>query len=434
MKKINVGLIGFGTIGTGVVRLLSQRSGFLAKRAGAAICLSVLCDKDILTRRPVKVNLKLLTRDVRKVIDNPEIDVVIELIGGIHPAREFIIRALKNGKHVITANKALLAQHGEEIFRTARENGAQVYFEASVGAGIPVIKALREGLAANKIESIYGIVNGTTNFILSQMSSQGSEFKQALGQAQKRGYAEADPSLDIDGIDSAHKLAVLGSLGFGINLKFSDIYIEGIRHISLSDVRYAAEFGYCVKLLAIAKRAGRYLEARVHPTLVPAGHLLSQVNGVFNAVFINGDQVGQVLFYGRGAGQLPTASAVVSDLIDLSRRISESGESLPPAIIYEKDIKGIKPIDEIETRYYIRFSAIDQPGVLAKISHILAKNNISIASVIQIERRRARTVPIVMMTHEAKEHSVRKALKQIELLPVIKRKNVCIRIEALEAE
>lgn len=432
MKRIKVGLIGFGTVGTGVVRLLTQRVGYLARRIGRPAELSVICDKDIVTRRAVPVNPKLLTTDVSKVIANPEIDIVIELIGGIHPAKEFIIEALKNGKSVITANKALLAQEGEEIFRIARENSRQVCFEASVGGGIPVIRALREGLAANKIQAIYGIVNGTTNFILSEMSRQDGEFKDVLRQAQEMGYAEANPSLDINGIDSAHKLSVLALLGFGINLKFNDIHIEGVRHITSSDIRYAAKFGYCIKLLAIAKRVGRQLEARVHPTLVPEEHLLSKVNGVFNAVFIDGDQAGQNLFYGQGAGQLPTASAVVSDLIDVARHISSNDYNPMPHIIYEKDIVRIKPIDEIETRYYIRFSAIDQPGVLAAISNILARNNISIASVIQIERRRAKTVPIIMMTHEAKEHLIRKALKEIDNLPVIKKKSVCIRIENLE--
>ena len=417
-------------IGTGVVRLLQQRSGFLAKRAGTALELAVICDKDLRSKRSVKVNRKLFTADIGQVIDNPEIDIVIELMGGLHPAKEFILKALKSKKSVITANKALLAEAGEQIFRAAAENNVHVYFEASVGGGIPVIKGLREGLAANKIQSIYGIVNGTTNFILSEMSDKAAGFKEVLALARKKGYAEAKPALDIDGIDSAHKLAVMGSLGFGTNLKLKDVYVEGIRSISATDIRYAAQFGYVIKLLAIAKRSGRYLEARVHPTLIPANHLLAQVKGVFNAVFIDGDQVGKTMFYGKGAGQLPTASAVVSDLIDLAGRISD--KNILPPVILEKDIIGIKPMAEIQTRYYIRFSALDQPGVLSKISSILARNNISIASVIQIERHRAKTVPIIMMTHEAREKSIQKALKQIDQLRVIKKKSVCIRIETLE--
>ncbi|MCK4423636.1 MAG: homoserine dehydrogenase [Candidatus Omnitrophica bacterium] len=432
MKKIKVGLIGFGTIGTGVVRLLQQRSGFLAKRAGIALELAVICDKDLKTKRSVKINSKLLTSDISQVIDNPEIDIVIELMGGIHPAKEFILKALKNKKSVITANKALLAEAGEQIFRVAAENNVHVYFEASVGGGIPVIKSLREGLAANKIQAIYGIVNGTTNFILSEMSDKAAGFKEVLALAREKGYAEAKPALDIDGIDPAHKLAIMGSLGFGANLKLKDIYIEGIRDISATDICYAAQFGYVIKLLAIAKRSGRQLEARVHPTLIPANHLLAQVKGVFNAVFIDGDQVGKTMLYGKGAGQLPTASAVVSDLIDVAHRISDKDKNIIPPVILEKDIIGIKPMSEIQTRYYIRFSATDQPGVLAGISSILAGNNISIASVIQIERHWAKTVPIIMMTHEAGEKSVQKALKQIDQLVIIKKKSVCIRIETLE--
>lgn len=433
MKNIiNIGLIGFGTIGTGVVKALKERSSFLEKRVGVELRLKTICDKDIISPRDVEVEPGLLTTDVNKVINDPEIRIVIELMGGIHPAKEFIIRALQSGKHIITANKALLAECKGELFQAAMDNDVDLYFEASVGGGIPIIKSLREGLIANHVQSIFGIVNGTSNYILTKMTDENCDFKVALQEAQEKGYAEKDPSLDIKGIDSAHKLAILATLGFGIDVKLSDVHVEGILDISPNDIRYADELGCVLKLLAIAKKAGEELEVRVHPTLIPKGHLLSSVNGVFNAIYISGDMVGNLLLYGRGAGQKPTTSAVISDIVDIARNIIHNSKRRIPFPVHDTSIKRIKKMEEIETRYYIRFSAIDRPGVFAQITRILGEHNISIASVIQKERMKERIVPIVMLTHEADELNIHQAIEEIDLLPVMKRKSVVIRMEKEE--
>ena len=429
MDSIKIGLIGFGTIGTGVVRALNERSSFLKKKIGVSLDIKKICDKDITTPRNVKIEEGILTQNVDEVLNDPEIKIVIELVGGIHPAKEFIIRALQNGKHVVTANKALLASDWAELFKVADEKGVDIYFEASVAGGIPIIKSLREGLVANEIQGIYGIVNGTSNYILTHMEEQKYEFKEALMRAQDQGYAEKDPSLDIKGIDSAHKLAILASLGFGITVRLEDIYVEGIQDLSENDLEYASEFGYKIKLLAIAKKDDNELEVRVHPTLVPKEHLLSSVKGVYNAVYVIGDLIGRQLFYGQGAGQLPTSSAVIADVVDLAYNIKHGVRGRVPSITYDAKIKRIRKIDEIETGYYMRFSAIDRPGVLASIAGILGKNNISISSVSQKERKKEQIVPIVLMSHDAKEANVRAALNEIDALPTIKRKSIAIRIE-----
>jgi len=429
MDSIKIGLIGFGTIGSGVVKAIQERSSFLKKKIGVSLELKKIADKDILTPRNVKIEQGLLTQNVDEVLNDPEIKIVIELVGGIHPAKEFIIKALQNGKHVVTANKALLASEWDELFRVADAKGVDIYFEASVAGGIPIIKSLREGLVANEIQGIYGIVNGTANYILTQMEENKYEFRQALAGAQEQGYAEKDPSLDIKGIDSAHKLVILASLGFGMNVKLEDVYVEGIQDISPSDIEYASEFGYKIKLLAIAKKDENELEVRVHPTLLPNEHLLASVKGVYNAVYVVGDLVGKQLFYGQGAGQLPTSSAVVADVVDLAYNIKHGVRGRVPSITYDAKIKRIRKIEEIETGYYMRFSAIDRPGVLASIAGILGKNNISIASVIQKQRMREQIVPIVLMSHDAKEANVRSAFNEIDSLPVIKRKSLALRIE-----
>jgi homoserine dehydrogenase len=428
MKRINVGLVGFGKIGAGVVKALQSRNALLKEKSGVDVRIVRICDKDIKTRRPVKVGRRLLTKSLGKVLYDPNIHIVMELMGGIRPAKDVILEALRHGKCVVTANKALLAECGHEIFSLANAVGLSVGFEASVGGGIPIIKSLKDGFIANKFERIYGIVNGTSNFILSKMDEGSISFKDALALAQSKGYAEKDPYLDVSGMDSNHKLSVLALLGFGIPAGPKEIYTEGISDIEPGDIKYAREFGYSVKLLAIAKRAGGLVELRVHPTMIPKSHLLSGVNGVYNAIFVKGDLIGENLFYGEGAGALPTSSAVVSDIVGIAQQISCCGKIASP-LSFKKDVSGIKKIDTIRTRYYVRFSAIDKPGVLAKISGILGKHDISIATVTQKARMASKVVPIVMMTHSALEGDMAKALKEIDSLNIIRKKTVRIRIE-----
>jgi len=432
MKKINIGLVGFGTVGSGVVEVLQAQKKALKDLAGVDIDLKYICDKNITSSRGIKVNKRILTKDLKKVLNNPEIDIVVELIGGIHPANEVILSALKNKKHVVTANKALLAENGSEIFKTAKRSRREVRFEGSVGAGIPIIKALREGFVANKITAIYGIINGTSNYILSRMSDEGCTFGFALKAAKKMGVAEANPRLDINGADSAHKLILLTELSFGVPAKMSQVYCEGILAIEPRDIKYAREMGYAIKLLGVAKRSGNKVEVRVHPTLVPVSHLLANVKDVYNAIYVKGDLIGQTLFYGEGAGKYPTASAVVSDIIDLAKSVGE-GNAAQTAMLKTKASPSltIRKMEETKCRYYIRFSAVDKPGVLATISGILAKSNISISSVTQKEQHREKVVPIVMMTHLAQERNLRKALKIINKLPAIKKKTVAVRMESL---
>jgi len=429
MKRVNVGLIGLGNVGSGVIKILSERKSFLSDKIGLEISIKKICDKDLVSKRNVAIDRSLLTRDASDIIDDPQIDIVVELIGGIHPAKEYIIGALKKGKSVVTANKALLAQEGRELFALAHDRGKSIYFEASVGAGIPIIKSLREGLVANRFYSIFGIVNGTSNFILSQMSQDRCTFNDALSQAKAKGFAEKDPKLDIEGVDSAHKLVLLTYLCFGKLVSLEDIFIEGISQVSLADIEYAEEMGFEIKLLAIAKKESDELEVRVHPTFIPRTHLLSSVSGIFNAIYISSDLAGSLLFYGPGAGQLSAASAVVSDLVDLTQGI-RAGMFRPTLnIVPDKSIKRLRRINEIESRYYIRFMAVDKPGVLTKISGVLAKFGISIASVTQKERKKTQVVPIVMIIHEAKEKNLRSALEVIDRLGIIKQNSVAIRIE-----
>lgn len=431
MRRINVGLIGFGNVGSGVVRILRDKRAFLRDKTGLEINIKKICDKDIASRRNIKVDKNLLSREAKEIINDPQIDIVAELIGGIHPAKEYIIEALKKGKNIVTANKALLAQEGRELFAVANDHAKTIYFEASVGAGIPIIKSLREGLVANKFYGIFGIVNGTSNFILSEMSGRNCAFDDALRQAKLKGFAEKDPTLDIEGIDSAHKLILLVYLCFGRFVGLDDIFVEGISRVSLADINYAKELGFEIKLLAIAKKEADELEVRVHPTLIPKTHLLSSVTGIFNAIYVSSDLAGNLLFYGPGAGQLPAASAVVSDLVDLTQDI-KAGLFRPTLnISADKSIRKLRRIDEIESRYYIRFMTLDKPGVLAKIAGVLARFGISIASVTQKERKKAQVVPIVMIIHEAKEKDLRLALKIIDRLDVIKEKSVAIRIEEI---
>ncbi len=429
MKRINIGLIGFGNIGSGVVKILRNKKSLLSEKTGLDINIKKICDQDIISKRNVSVDKKLLTRNPKEILEDSQIDILVELIGGIHPAKEFISEALKNGKNVVTANKALLALHGQELFTEALDRGKNIYFEASVGAGIPIIKSLREGLVANKFNSILGIVNGTSNYILSSMSKDGRTFNEALKEAKEKGFAEKDPTLDIEGMDSAHKLILLTYLSFGRLVNIKDIFVEGISHISLADINYAKELGFEIKLLAIAQREGEDLEIRVHPTLIPKSHLLASVDGIFNAIYVESDLAGDLLFYGPGAGQLSAASAVVSDIVDLTQDIKAGLFRPMMNIVRDKAVKRLRKIDESFSRYYIRFTALDKSGVLARISGILAKYGISIASVTQKEKSKTQLVPIVMLIHETKEKDLRNALNMIDRLDTIKEKTIAIRME-----
>ncbi len=432
MKKINIGILGCGTVGTGVAKMLTEKKDLITSRVGAYLHLKQIADIDLALERDLKLDPGILIDDAGKIINDPEIDIIIETIGGEDIAKELILKAIDNGKHVVTANKALLANHGNAIFKAASVKGIDIAFEASVGGSIPIIKSLRESLAGNQIYSMAGILNGTCNYILSKISSDGIEFKDALGQAQAKGFAEADPTLDINGFDTAHKLAILTALAYGIEINLNDIYVEGISKITPLDIEFAREFGYSIKLLAISKNNGDSIEARIHPTMILFDNILSSVNGSLNAVTISGDAAGDVLLYGHGAGMMPTASAIISDIIDIARNLMAGIQRRIPPLSYQTgNIKKIPvlPIDEINTHYYFRFSAADQPGVLSKISGILGSYGISIKSVHQKGRKSKGPVPIVMLTHNAKEANMKKALSEISSLDFISDMPVIIRIE-----
>jgi homoserine dehydrogenase len=429
---INVGIIGFGTVGRGTVRILLENRDVLKERLGFEINLKKIATRNISKERGVKVPEGVLTADVNDVLNDPDIHIVAELIGGITPAKDFILQAISKGKHVVTANKALLATQGDEILKAAQKAGVEVGFEASVAGGIPIIKVVREGLIANKIRAVYGIINGTSNYILTKMTEENVEFSDALKEAQKLGFAEADPTMDIEGIDSAHKLAILAFLSYGISIPFEDISVEGISKITTQDIEFASEFGYKVKLLAIAKESDNEIELRVHPTMLPKDYLIAKVEGAFNAIYVEGDATGSTLYYGRGAGDMPTGSAVVSDIASIARNISKNAIGrIPLMMATAREVK-IKKIDDVVSMYYFRFSALDRPGVLSKISGILGNHNISIASVIQKDRRIGEAVPLVVLSHQAKERDVRQAIKEIDLLPVVMDKTVFIRVEGRE--
>jgi len=434
MNDIKVGLIGYGNIGAGVVKLLQQNSDVIRSKVGAGIVLQRIADLDITSDRGVTVNPACLTTDVNAIFDDPEISVVIELVGGYEPAKSFVLKAIEKGKHIVTANKALLALHGDEIFSAAARKGVEVQFEASVGGGIPVLTSIKGNLAANRIGSVFGIMNGTCNYILTRMTQEGANFADVLTAAQELGYAEPDPTFDIEGVDTAHKLAILVSLCFGTRIDFNSIYTEGISSISGLDVKFASEFGYRIKLLAIGKLTEGQVEARVHPTMIPLHNPLSEVNGVFNAIRLSGDFVGPVMFYGRGAGQNPTASAIVGDLIGLSRSmLAGAGRRMAPLGFMDDRIVTLplKPMSEIRSKYMLRFSALDKPGVLAAIAGSLGKHGISIESMVQTSHQvdDESPVPIVIMTHEAREGAVQDALAEIDRFDDISQKTAFIRIE-----
>ena len=432
LKAIGVGIIGFGTVGIGVVRTLIDNSNEIQRRLGVPLKLVKIADLDIRRDRGVTVDPKILTTDADEVIQNPNVHIVVELIGGFQPAKDLMVKALAAGKPVVTANKALLADQGEELYQAARMAQLDLGFEASVGGGIPIIRAIREGLAANHIQSIYGIINGTANYILTKMTEEGKPFAEVLQEAQAKGYAEADPSLDVDGHDSAHKLAILASLSFGTPVDIKSVYTEGIAEISLRDIEFAKEFGYRIKLLAIAKMTDKQIEIRVHPTMIPESQLIATIRGVFNAIYISGDAVGETLYYGKGAGAMPTASAVVGDLIEIARNLLSGISCRVPPTAYSEQGRsplGIKPMEEIECPYYLRFMVLDKPGVLSRISGILGKYSISISSVLQKARHAGHAVPLVMMTHRAIERNVKTALDEINQLSDVTEPTILLRVE-----
>jgi len=431
MKPISVGLLGLGTVGAGVVRVFSSHREELEEKIGAPVIVTAIADIDTTRPRPGIVLADLpLTGEVAEVLDNPSVDIVVELIGGLEPARRFILRAIENGKHVVTANKALLATYGEELYAEARRRGRMLAFEAAVAGGIPLIRSIKEGLVANRITSLYGIVNGTSNYILTKMTDEGQEFSQVLAEAQAKGYAEADPSFDVDGIDSAHKLQILATLAFRSSVKLKDIYVEGISKITPEDIAYAAEMGFRIKLLAIAKSRNGTLELRVHPTMIPDDSPMAAVSGVFNAIFLNGDVVDDLMFYGRGAGQMPTASSVWADIVEIARRLAAGQAAVPQDLpVLGRRPLALKPTEDVLSAYYLCVSALDQPAVLAQVAGILGKYDISIATVIQKFRGHTKGVPVVMMTHVAREGLMQKALQEINGLSVVVTATRMIRVE-----
>ena len=431
MHELKIGLLGCGTVGKGVVNILIQNQTLIQSRTGIQLILKYVADIDAEAGREIPLDEGVFITDAFKVVDDPEIDVVVELIGGKTIAKDLILRAVDNGKHVVTANKALIADHGNEMFKKALEKGVDIAYEASVGGCMPIIKTLRESLVGNRIKSMTGILNGTCNYILSNITDTGIPFEEALGKAQAIGFAEADPTLDVEGFDTAHKLAILSAIAYGMPLNLKDIYTEGITRITPMDIEFARQFGYRIKLLAISRNNGDSVDARVHPAMISDGNLLSNVNGSLNAVAVTGDAVEDIVLYGHGAGMMPTASAVISDLADIARnRLSGIKNRIPPLSFQPDHIQEvpIMPIDEISTNYYCRFSAVDSPGVLSKISGVLGNHDISIRTVHQKGRKTKGSVPLVMLTHLAKEADIQAALAEIDGIDVVNEKTIIIRI------
>ncbi len=431
--RVTVGLVGFGTVGTGVAKVLLRNAEVIARRVGIPVDLVRIVDLDVTTDRGMSLPDGLLTSDLNSVLNDPSIDMIIELIGGYDAAKRLILDAMAKGKHVVTANKALLAVHGEDVFEAASRAGVDLGFEASVGGGIPIIRSLTEGLAANNLSSIVGIMNGTSNYILTRMAQEKQEFREALAQAQAAGYAEADPTFDVEGVDSAHKLAILVNLAYGTPVNFKEVYTEGITTLTPLDINYALEFGMTVKLLGIAKFRDGEVEARVHPTMISQTSTLARVDGVYNAIHLVGDVVGDIVLYGQGAGSLPTASAVVSDVIAIARNLNKKAPGRVPPTSFQPDRRiplRIRPIDELTSRYYLRFMVPDRPGVLSQISGVLGSHEISIASVLQRERQKDQTVPVVIMTHRASERSIQTALRDINrMASIISEPTTLVRVE-----
>ncbi|MDO8674760.1 MAG: homoserine dehydrogenase [Candidatus Omnitrophota bacterium] len=431
MERINIGLIGYGVIGQGVVKILKSRRKFYKDKYQKDFFIKTIADRSIAKKPSPGLDNTFLTPDYHAVLNDKDISIVIELIGGMNPAKDIALSVLRSGKHLITANKELIANCGQELFKEANAAGKSVYFESAVGAGIPIIRTITEGLAGNKFNGVYGIINGTCNYILTEMSRRQLTFQQALKEAQEKGYAESNPTLDINGMDAAHKLAILVFLTQGKFVGVKDFYTEGINHISHEDIEFAGNLNLTIRLLAIAKRVGNELDVRVHPTLIPKEHALATVNGVDNAIFLDTDPLGDIFIEGQGAGQMTAASGVVSDLVNVAMRKDMAMPVWAGNPIEEGEGLTIRKIDEVETRFYIRFMVIDKPGVLAIITGVLGQHNISIASVTQKQENKGLTVPVVMLTHGAKEHLVREALEQINHLAVVRSKPVAIRMEKL---
>lgn len=435
MNPVKVGLMGLGTVGGGTFNVLSRNAKEITRRVGRDIKVTHIAARDYDPKNLVSLDGMTITGDAFEVVNDPDIDIVVELIGGYEPARELVLQAINNGKHVVTANKALIAMHGNEIFSAAHEKGVMVAFEAAVAGGIPIIKSIREGLSANQIEWIAGIINGTGNFILTEMRDKGRDFADVLKEAQELGYAEADPTFDVEGVDAAHKLAILGSIAFGIPLQFDKVFTEGISRITRDDVNYAEELGYRIKHLGITRRVEKGIEMRVHPTLIPERRLIANVDGVMNAVLVQGDAVGPTLYYGAGAGAEPTASAVVADIIDVARVLTVDPENRVPHLAFQTDAMTdtqVLSMDDVVTSYYLRLQTIDQPGVLAEVTQILGEQQISIEAIIQKgQQEGASDVTIIMLTHKTHERNMNDAIRKIEALTAITAKVVRIRMESL---
>ena len=432
MRNINIGLLGLGTVGSGVAKILIQNKELISSRVGSNLILKKVAVKNIDKGRDVELGKSTLTADANEIIDDPDIEIIVEMIGGETVARELILKAIENGKQVVTANKALLASQGTRLMKAAVSKGVDLAFEASVGGCMPIVKSIRESLVGNHINAMTGILNGTCNYILTKITDEGLTFEAALAKAQRKGYAEADPTLDVEGIDTSHKLAILSALAYGTEINLNDIYTEGITQITPMDIEYAKQFGYRIKLLAISKNHGDSIEARVHPAMVPRDNLLSNVKGGLNAITVSADAAGDMIHYGHGAGMMPTASAVISDLADIARNLDSESAGRVPLLSYQVDkIKKtrVMKIEDIVTHYYIRFSAMDQPGVLSKISGVLGHYGISIKIVNQKGRRTNGSVPLVMLSHTASEAAVLKALKEIAKLNAVTDKPCLIRIE-----
>lgn len=438
MKPVKIGILGLGTVGCGTVSVLARNAQEITRRAGREIRIAQASARDLKKKRSCPMDGIQLVKDPQEIVRNPEIDVVIELIGGYEPARELVLAAIAGGKHVVTANKALIAMHGNEIFAQAQKKGVMVAFEAAVAGGIPIIKAVREGLAGNRIEWMAGIINGTCNFILSEMRDKGADFADALKEAQRLGYAETDPTFDVEGIDAAHKLTILAAIAFGIPLKFKQVYTEGITKLTRMDVQYAEQLGYRLKLLGIARRTNGGVEMRVHPTLIPERRLIANVDGAMNAVLVKGDAVGPTMFYGAGAGAEPTASAVVADLVDVVRTLTSDPNNRVPHLAFQPDALvdlPILPIEDIESSYYLRLHAQDKPGVLADVTRILADLGISIEAILQKEPDAGEeTVPVIILTQRVKEKNINDAIARIEKLDPIKGAVARIRLEHLNPD
>ncbi|WP_026289990.1 homoserine dehydrogenase [Thioalkalivibrio sulfidiphilus] len=436
MKPVKVGLLGLGTVGCGTINVLARNGDEIARRAGRGIQVVAASARDLKRPRSCDLSAVRLCTDPFEVVNDPDVEIVVELIGGTKPARELVLAAIGQGKHVVTANKALIALHGNEIFTAAQEKGVTVAFEAAVAGGIPIIKAIREGLSGNRILWLAGIINGTGNFILTEMRDKGREFSDVLAEAQRLGYAEADPTFDVEGIDAAHKLTILASIAFGIPLQFDKVYTEGITRITREDVGYAAELGYRIKHLGVARRTEQGIELRVHPTLIPQRRLIANVDGVMNAVLVKGDAVGPTLYYGAGAGADPTASAVVADLVDVVRALTSDPENRVPHLAFQADALSdipVLPMDEVQTAFYLRLRVQDKPGVLADITRILGDQHISLEAVLQRETDEdAAEASIILLTHKVREGNMNQAISAIQQLETVIAPVTRIRLESLK--